>query len=113
MAGLVSGGGLSCPRMQAKPFAVLPGSGMAVQLSMRGSDKVGGGCLPPPPTPSSLPPSPQPLVFGAIFNREQVLHSIQDQGTILGLPWGTDPDAPLGATTPAPQPADHTTNDIM
>ena len=34
----------------------------------------------------------QPLMYGAILNRDQALESILEQGLILGLPWGADPD---------------------
>ena len=42
-------------------------------------------------------------MFGAILNRDQVLESIQEQGLILGLPWGGDPDDPCDPST-----GDHT-----
>jgi hypothetical protein len=58
--------------VKAKPFAVLPGSGMALELTLKNSDK--------------------PLMFGAILNRDQTLESILEQGLMLGLPWGADPD---------------------
>ena len=31
-------------------------------------------------------------MFGAILNRDQTLESILEQGLMLGLPWGADPD---------------------
>lgn len=30
------------------------------------------------------------FLFSAILNRDQAYQSVLDQGTILGLPWGTD-----------------------
>lgn len=34
-----------CDVLQAKPFAVLPGSGMALEVSLKTSDKVGPTCI--------------------------------------------------------------------
>jgi len=66
--------------LQAKPFAVLPGSGMAIEISLKYSDK--------------------PVIFGAILHRDQVYRCILDQGLILGLPWGTDPDEEQSSPSP-------------
>ncbi len=46
------------------------------------------------------PVSPQSLIFGAILHRDSVHQSILDQGMILGLPWGTDPDNVEDTPTP-------------
>ena len=38
-----------------------------------------------------LLPLPQPLLFGTLLNRDQVLDDIMEQGFVLELPWGFDP----------------------
>lgn len=86
---------------------------MAIELSLRGSAKVSSSpaCyihFSSPnwtlPSPSSLSPTgPQPILFGAVFNREQVFQSIRDQGCILGLPWGSELEQDTAAnSSPAP-----------
>ena len=35
-------------------------------------------------------PPPQPLLFGAILNRDQVLDAILEQGFLHDLSWGLD-----------------------
>ncbi|XP_019860300.1 PREDICTED: GRAM domain-containing protein 4-like [Amphimedon queenslandica] len=58
---------------KAKPFAVLPGSGMSIEVTVKGREK--------------------PYLFGAILHRDQAYLSICDQAMIIGLPWGSDLDS--------------------
>lgn len=58
--------------VKAKPFAVLPGSGMSVEVTLKSREK---------------------YLFSAILNRDQAYQAILDQAMILGLPWGTDLEA--------------------
>lgn len=55
---------------KSKAFAFLPGSGMAIEIVLKSSDKS--------------------LLFGALLNRDQVLNAILEQGFLLGLAWGLD-----------------------
>uniref|UniRef100_A0A1X7VTC5 GRAM domain-containing protein n=1 Tax=Amphimedon queenslandica TaxID=400682 RepID=A0A1X7VTC5_AMPQE len=58
---------------KAKPFAVLPGSGMSIEVTVKGREK--------------------PYLFGAILHHDQAYLSICDQAMIIGLPWGSDLDS--------------------
>lgn len=58
---------------KAKPFAVLPGSGMSLEVTLKNNEK--------------------PVIFGAILHRDQAYQSICDQAMILGLDWGSDPES--------------------
>ena len=86
--------------VKAKPFAVLPGSGMSIEVTLGRGDKVR--------TVTSCTHTTQTIkeaffsditimfissqfMFSAMLNRDQAYRSILDQGMILGLPWGSDP----------------------
>eukprot|EP00731_Ephydatia_muelleri_P001791 Em0001g1791a len=76
---------------KSKPFSFLPGSGMAIEINRKLTDK--------------------PLLFGAILNRDQVLDGILEQGFLLGLAWGQDRNQalqndPLTTTTTPTGPSE-------
>ncbi|XP_064400185.1 GRAM domain-containing protein 4-like isoform X2 [Halichondria panicea] len=66
---------------KAKPFAVLPGSGMSIEITCSNRKK---------------------YLFSAILGRDQVCRNILDQGMVLGLSWGSDITrvAPSKTTSP-------------
>jgi hypothetical protein len=75
---------------KAKPFAVLPGTGMCIEVTLKSSEK---------------------YLFGAILNRDQTLGSVLVQGLMLGLPWGADPDDLFGENhTPSSLPGNNSNN---
>ena len=49
-------------------------------------------------------------MFGAILNRDQTLASVLEQGLMLGLPWGADPDDLLTPNHTPSSPPDNSTN---
>ncbi|XP_025106829.1 GRAM domain-containing protein 4-like isoform X2 [Pomacea canaliculata] len=54
---------------KAKPYAWIPGGGMAIEVTVTGSDKV--------------------LLFGALVSRDEIYNSIMEIGFVLDLPYAT------------------------
>lgn len=53
--------------IQAKPIAIMPGTGMALEVNVRGLDK--------------------PYIFGGIIGRDDVFESIRATGRTGNFPW--------------------------
>ena len=85
--------------VKAKPFAVLPGSGMSIEVTLERGDKVRTvlSCTHTQTIKEAFLSDitimfvSSQFTFSAMLNRDQAYRSILDQGMILGLPWGSDP----------------------
>lgn len=75
---------------QSKPFSILPGSGMAIEITQKVVDKVRMPYMCAATCHTFSFPPPQALLLGAILNRDQVFDAILEQGFLLDLPWGQD-----------------------
>ncbi|KAK7503524.1 hypothetical protein BaRGS_00005063 [Batillaria attramentaria] len=64
---------------KAKPYGWMPGGGMAIEVTVAGSDK--------------------PYLFGAMINRDEVYDSIKAAGRMADLSWACEPEPSPGKTS--------------